>query len=146
MNKTYIAGIVILLGLGGYWMYTGQSAAPTTVTEGPTISAPMPAAPTTETPAAAPTTQTPEIPAQPVPAGITMAEVAKHSTEQNCWTVVSGKVYDVTSVVNTHPGGSKPIIFACGKDGTQGFQRMSSDAQAGAMQQMAPLFKGDLAQ
>lgn len=146
MNNTYIVAIIILLGLGGYWMYTGQSAAPTTVTEGPTISAPMPAAPTTENPAPAPATQTPETSAQPAPTGITMAEVAKHSTEKDCWTVVSGKVYDVTSVVNTHPAGPKAILASCGKDGTQGFQRMDSRAQAGAMQQMATLFKGDLVQ
>lgn len=54
-------------------------------------------------------------------AALTAAEVAKHASAADCWSVVSGKVYDLTSYVNSHPGGSGAISALCGKDGTQAF-------------------------
>jgi cytochrome b involved in lipid metabolism len=53
---------------------------------------------------------------------IDAAEVAKHSTLQNCWLIVSGKVYDITSFSAQHPGGQATIAPYCGKDGTQAYQ------------------------
>ncbi len=53
---------------------------------------------------------------------LTASEVAKHSTTQDCWTIVSGKVYNVTSYINSHPGGSQAVISICGVDGTVAFQ------------------------
>jgi cytochrome b involved in lipid metabolism len=49
------------------------------------------------------------------------AEVAKHNSATNCWSVVNGKVYDLTSYVSSHPGGSSVIKAICGKDGTAAF-------------------------
>jgi len=48
----------------------------------------------------------------------TMAQVATHKSASNCWTVVSGKVYDLTAWINNHPGGPGPILTLCGTDGT----------------------------
>ena len=53
--------------------------------------------------------------------GITMAEVAKHSTPADCWSAVSGNAYDLTSWIAQHPGGQQVIIQMCGVDGTEGF-------------------------
>lgn len=53
---------------------------------------------------------------------LTTSEVAKHSTAQDCWTIVSGKVYNVTSYINSHPGGSQAVMSICGVDGTVAFQ------------------------
>jgi cytochrome b involved in lipid metabolism len=83
----------------------------------------------------------------PVPAtGITAADVAKHASEADCWTIISGKVYDVTSVIPSHPGGPDRIIAVCGKDGTSAFDTMNGRAQGNAMKQLASLLKGDLTQ
>ncbi|MBP9711504.1 MAG: cytochrome b5 domain-containing protein [Candidatus Pacebacteria bacterium] len=51
----------------------------------------------------------------------TMAEVATHNTQADCWTTISGSVYNVTSWISEHPGGAKAIIGLCGIDGTAGF-------------------------
>jgi cytochrome b involved in lipid metabolism len=51
-----------------------------------------------------------------------MAEVSKHSTLQNCWIIVSGKVYDVTRFIYQHPGGVAEITNWCGRDATNAFQ------------------------
>lgn len=51
----------------------------------------------------------------------TMAEVATHSTREDCWSVVKGSVYNLTEWVSAHPGGAGAIIQLCGKDGSDKF-------------------------
>ncbi|MEM0437772.1 MAG: cytochrome b5-like heme/steroid binding domain-containing protein [Candidatus Micrarchaeia archaeon] len=60
-------------------------------------------------------------------------EVARHSTAQDCWVVVEGKVYDVTSIMGKHPNVAKCIIPFCGKDATSSFRSYehSNDALKG---------------
>lgn len=38
----------------------------------------------------------------------------------DCWTLVNGRVYDVTNYIPYHPGGKK-IMLGAGKDATQLF-------------------------
>lgn len=49
--------------------------------------------------------------------GITLAEVASHSSATDCWMAVEGIVYDVTEYVSSHPGGAQ-ILQGCGTDAT----------------------------
>jgi cytochrome b involved in lipid metabolism len=51
----------------------------------------------------------------------TMEEVAKHNSEESCWTVIRGDVYDLTNWIDKHPGGADKILKICGKDGTDLF-------------------------
>jgi len=53
--------------------------------------------------------------------GITLEEVAKHSTEQDCWVAVNGDVLDVTAFLPDHPGGVLAIVTFAGKDATEEF-------------------------
>lgn len=56
-------------------------------------------------------------------------EVANHKTASDCWTIIDGKVYDITAYVSRHPGGNE-ILRACGADGSTLFNnRTSSDGQ-----------------
>ena len=50
--------------------------------------------------------------------GYTMAEVQKHNSATTCWSAINGSVYDLTSWVNSHPGGRAAILMICGKDGS----------------------------
>jgi len=50
---------------------------------------------------------------------LTMEEVAKHNTANDCWMVIYGKVLDLTSFAS-HPGGSTYVPF-CGTEATQAF-------------------------
>ena len=62
-------------------------------------------------------------------AGITIAQVAMHSTEDDCWTIVDGNVYNTTEYVPRHPGGDE-ILLVCGKDGSSLFnQRQTEDGE-----------------
>lgn len=49
----------------------------------------------------------------------TREEVSKHNSRDDCWLIVDNKVYDVTSFVDSHPGGDS-IFFNAGKDNTTG--------------------------
>lgn len=59
----------------------------------------------------------------------TLAEVATHNNENDCWTVIDGGVYDITSYIPRHPGGSE-ILRACGTDGSSLFNtRKTADGE-----------------
>lgn len=45
----------------------------------------------------------------------TREEIEKHDKPDDCWIVINGKVYDATSVLEWHPGGSAPILGHAGK-------------------------------
>ena len=47
---------------------------------------------------------------------ITMQEVERHNTPDDCWVVLNGKVYDLSIFQKGHPGGSKIITDHAGKD------------------------------
>ena len=53
---------------------------------------------------------------------MTMDEVAKHGSKEDCWLLIEGKVYDVTAYVGSgfHPG-KEAILMGCGKDATEIF-------------------------
>ncbi|ROW14552.1 hypothetical protein VPNG_03225 [Cytospora leucostoma] len=53
---------------------------------------------------------------------LTGAEVAQHSTQEDCWVIVHGKAYDVTEFLPEHPGGMKIILKYAGKDATEEFE------------------------
>ncbi|EEF50728.1 cytochrome B5 isoform 1, putative [Ricinus communis] len=51
-----------------------------------------------------------------------MSEVAQHNTKEDCWIVIDGKVYDVSSYLDEHPGGDDVVIAATAKDATDDFE------------------------
>jgi cytochrome b involved in lipid metabolism/uncharacterized membrane protein len=90
------------------------------MSETPTPTPTPTAAPTKTSSAPKPTKTTTPKP-KPVFEGYTKTDVAKHATESDCWSVVNGVVYDLTSYVSSHPGGSSAISNICGKDGSSSF-------------------------
>lgn len=55
----------------------------------------------------------------------TLGDVAKHNTPNNCWLIISNKVYNATNFLDVHPGGSQAIIPYCGMDATVAFNSVS---------------------
>lgn len=49
-------------------------------------------------------------------------EVAKHSTNEDCWVVIHGRAYDVTDFKEEHPGGKAVILKWAGKDATETYE------------------------
>ncbi|KAB1994348.1 hypothetical protein ES319_D13G093300v1 [Gossypium barbadense] len=52
----------------------------------------------------------------------TMQEASQHNTKDDCWIVIDGKVYDVTSYLDEHPGGDDVVLESTGKDATDDFE------------------------
>ncbi len=76
--------------------------------------------------------------------GITVAEVLKHNSASDCWSVVNGNVYDLTSYVSKHKGGEAVIKAICGKDGTKSFSGQHS-GEAKPQTDLSSLLVGPLA-
>ena len=49
-----------------------------------------------------------------------MQQVATNNRTANCWTVINGWVYELTRLINAHPGGGS-IASMCGIDSTAAF-------------------------
>ncbi|KAI1815102.1 FMN-dependent dehydrogenase-domain-containing protein [Poronia punctata] len=57
---------------------------------------------------------------------LTAAEVVTHRSASSCWIVVDGKVYDVTSYMDAHPGGAAVLLQQGGRDATTEFRKVHS--------------------
>jgi cytochrome b involved in lipid metabolism len=55
--------------------------------------------------------------------GYTREEVSEHCTEEDCWMVLDGRVYNVTRYFPFHPGGKKQLMRGAGKDASELFQK-----------------------
>lgn len=72
--------------------------------------------------------------------------IAKHKGINDCWLIISGKVYDVTSFLDAHPGGIAIILPYCGKEATQAFDTRGGTGQHSqrADQMLKDYYLGDL--
>ena len=61
---------------------------------------------------------------------VSMAELQKHNTPEDCWIGIAGTVYDFTAFAEEHPSGAQSIHDLAGKDGTATFQAVHNMAQA----------------
>jgi len=59
-------------------------------------------------------------------------QVSQHNSSSSCWMIVNGKVYDVTSYIASHPGGSSMVNY-CGQDATSVFASIHNQAGYNAL-------------
>lgn len=43
-------------------------------------------------------------------AKVSVAEIVKHASTEDCWVVVNGKVYDLSRFASEHPGGPQGML------------------------------------
>ncbi|XP_071955198.1 cytochrome b5 reductase 4-like [Antedon mediterranea] len=55
---------------------------------------------------------------------VTMEELAKHNKRDDAWTVLRGRVYNITPYMEYHPGGADELLKAAGIDGTDLFNNI----------------------
>ena len=55
---------------------------------------------------------------------VTVEQVAKHATMQDCWVIIHGYAYDITSFLEDHPGGPDVVLQDAGRDATEEFENM----------------------
>jgi succinate dehydrogenase/fumarate reductase flavoprotein subunit len=64
----------------------------------------------------------------------TLADIAKHNKENDCWVVVNGNVVDTTTFLSDHPGGKMAIMAFAGRDATEEFNMVH---EAGVLEKFA---------
>eukprot|EP00899_Mesostigma_viride_P005008 jgi/Mesvir1/14508/Mv05207-RA.1 len=72
---------------------------------------------------------------------ISMSEVEKHNTPEDCWIVVAGKVYNPMPFLKDHPGGGDSITINAGMDATEDFEAVHSQK---AWKMLEDYYIGDL--
>lgn len=91
----------------------------------PTQTSSIPSETTNPNPPATTTNPTANQPAPKPPAptvtSFTMADVAKHNNQNDCWSAVNGSVYNLTEWIAQHPGGERAILGMCGIDASDAF-------------------------
>lgn len=55
-------------------------------------------------------------------AGYTLAQVAQHSSVDDCWVAIEGKVYVLTTYIPRHPTQPSVIGEWCGREATEGMR------------------------
>lgn len=98
---------------------SGNTSNPIATGSSPTVPPTTPpATPPATPPSTPPTTPTPPAPPACGSGGnCTSAQVASHNTQSNCWVIYNNKVYNVTTFVSRHEGGSQVFNSnTCGKD------------------------------
>jgi cytochrome b involved in lipid metabolism len=67
-------------------------------------------------------------------------QVEQHKSPTDLWMVVHGYVYDVTSFVDTHPGGPEVLLEYAGTDATESFDEVGHSQDS--IDMLQPLCKG----
>jgi cytochrome b involved in lipid metabolism len=159
MKNTAIIVSIALIGMVGWFLFKPHGSVPesviesntsttqqTPVAEGTSIPTDTKKTPTTKEPAMTPKPQTPT-PVPTTPADTTKyytsAEVSAHASVQSCWSIVNGKVYDLTPWISQHPGGASAFKRMCGVDGSADFNGQHS-GQARPERELAGFFIGVL--
>ncbi|KAI5970158.1 CYB5 [Candida margitis] len=57
-------------------------------------------------------------------------EISKHTTHDDVWVVINGKVYNVSSYIDEHPGGEEVILDVAGTDATEAFEDIGHSDEA----------------
>lgn len=63
---------------------------------------------------------------------VSAQEVALHNTQDDCYSILDGKVYDLTGFIQQHPGGSNAIIGMCGIDATEKYGNAHGESKGAA--------------
>ncbi len=142
MSHKILIGIALVAAivLGFAWINANHTASIPTNTSGGTSGFSV-----SSTIGQASATATSSVSSTPVQTSFTLAEVATHNGASSCWSAINGKVYDLTSWINQHPGGPSHILNICGTDGSAAFNAQHG-GQSRPASELVNFYIGTLAQ
>lgn len=59
-----------------------------------------------------------------------LADVAKHNTNQSAWIIIHNNIYDLTGFLNEHPGGEEVLLEQAGRDASESFEDVGHSTDA----------------
>lgn len=59
---------------------------------------------------------------------LSLEEVAKHCSREDCWIVLYGVVVNITDFITKHPGGEAILLANAGKDATAKFEKIHASS------------------
>jgi len=126
-NKLFsiLIGLILVLVVGSIVVLQKNTTPTIPVDESVSSNPDSTTPPNSETPVTKPNTTSVVLPE----GGITLAEVATHNSRTSCWSMINGKVYDLTSWIPNHPGGEDAILSLCGVDGSSEFNGQHGTAK-----------------
>lgn len=130
--STALTVIVGHSGATAVWSGTGATPASTPSASASAATTPSNSGSTSPTPSAS-TQQS-----------YTLKQVQQHSSAGDCWAAINGGVYDLTSWVGQHPGGSERIVALCGTDASSAFNAQHS-GQGKPESTLTQFYLGELA-
>lgn len=68
------------------------------------------------------------------------SEISRHSSPDDLWMILHGKVYDITSVMDSHPGGPEVLLEAAGSDSSIAFDEVGHSQDS--LEMLKPLLVG----
>lgn len=111
--------LTVMVGHSGATaVWSGTGAAPASTPSASTSASATPSASGSASPSSSASASTPKT--------YTLKQVQQHNTASDCWAAVNGGVYDLTSWVGQHPGGSERIVALCGTDASAAFNAQHS--------------------
>uniref|UniRef100_A0A1J3E3J2 Cytochrome B5 isoform C n=1 Tax=Noccaea caerulescens TaxID=107243 RepID=A0A1J3E3J2_NOCCA len=61
---------------------------------------------------------------------ISFHDVAKHKCKNDCWILIHGKVYDISTFMDEHPGGDNVLLAVTGKDASTDYDDVKHSNEA----------------
>jgi nitrate reductase (NAD(P)H) len=55
---------------------------------------------------------------------IPTSEIQEHNKEDDCWVVIDGRVFDLTTYLKDHPGGACPVMLKAGGDASREYHEI----------------------
>ncbi|KAG0039783.1 hypothetical protein BGZ82_006805 [Podila clonocystis] len=72
----------------------------------------------------------------------TFADLSQHTSRDNLFLAIHGKVYDCSGFIDEHPGGEEVLLDEAGRDATESFEDVGHSDEARDI--MSKLYVGDL--
>ncbi|QCB47514.1 cytochrome b5-like heme/steroid binding domain-containing protein [Hydrogenophaga sp. PAMC20947] len=128
MRKLFLAATAIFWAAVMVFAMAGTSTPPAPAPSDSSPAAPPPAT----APAAANTSEK----------RFTLAEVARHATEADCWMAINGAVYDLAAYLPEHPSRPSVVLPWCGKEATEAYKtKTKGRPHSPAADQLLPSYR-----
>ena len=78
----------------------------------------------------------------PVEKNYSLAEVARHGAENDCWMAIDGQVYNLTGYLPEHPSKPSIILPWCGREASDAYRtKTKGRAHSPAAAQLLPAYR-----